>query len=70
MTALIRAKARPFNVAPVFNVMAWSAMIVPWKADVVPNVAEVPTCQKTLVDLAPPLRTTKRPEVVVKVDAI
>ena len=58
VTAAIRASALPFSVAPVFSVMAWSAMIVPWKADVVPRVAEVPTCQKTLLDLALPLRMT------------
>jgi len=43
---------------------------VPLNTDVVPSVAELPTCQKTLVDLAPPLRITFRPEVVVSVDAI
>jgi hypothetical protein len=30
-------------------------MMVPSNADVVPSVAELPTCQKTFVDLAPPL---------------
>ncbi len=45
-------------------------MIVPLNTDVVPRVAELPTCQNTFVDLAPPLRTTARPDVVVSVDAI
>ena len=38
--------------------------------DVVPSVAELPTCQKMLAALAPPLRMTWRPVVVVRVEAI
>src|SRR5659263_729053 len=45
-------------------------MMLPWKDEVVPSVAEVPTCQKTLLAKAPPLRMTWRPAVVVSVDAI
>ena len=45
VTAAIRARTRPFSVAPVTSVIAWSAMIVPWKEDVSPSVAEVPSCQ-------------------------
>jgi len=70
VTAAIRANTLPLRVAPVSIVIAWSAMTVPWKADVEPSVADVPTCQKTLVDLAAPLRITCRPEVVVNVEAI
>jgi hypothetical protein len=44
-------------------------MIVPTKTEVVPIVAELPTCQKTLDALAPPDRMTCRPDVVVSVDA-
>lgn len=70
VTAPIRASARPFSVAPVFSVMDWSARIEPMKLDVVPIVAELPTCQKMFEALAPPLRITLRPEVVVSVEAI
>ena len=70
VTAATRAKARPSSVAPVASVMDWSAMIVPLNTEVVPKVAELPTCQKMFEALAPPLRMTCRPEVVVKVDAI
>ena len=43
-------------------------MIVPWKVVVVSRVAEVPTCQVTLADLAPLARITRRPAVAVNVD--
>lgn len=46
------------------------AITVPFITDVVPNVAELPTCQKILDASAPPARITLRPEVVVKVVAI
>src|SRR3954469_9577695 len=46
------------------------AITVPLKTEVVPNVAELPTCQKMFDADAPPLRITLRPEVVVSVDAI
>src|SRR6187549_888225 len=45
-------------------------MTVPTKTDVEPKVADVPTCQKTLAALAPFVRKTWRPDVVVNVDAI
>lgn len=61
-TAAIRASARPLRVAPVFSVIAWSAMIVPANAELVPKVAELATCQKTLEALAPPLKITLVPE--------
>jgi hypothetical protein len=48
VTAPPRAKARPSTFAPVSSVIDVVAMIVPTKLDVVPNVAELPTCQKTL----------------------
>ena len=69
VTAPIRAKALPFSAAPVLRVIDWFAMIVPLNVEVVPSVAELPTCQKTFVDFAPPLRITDRPDVVVRVDA-
>src|SRR3970282_1762334 len=45
-------------------------MIVPLMLEVVPRVAEVPTCQKMFETWAPPARITWRPAVVVNVDAI
>jgi len=58
VTAAVNASARPWSVAPVFSEIAWLARMVPWKAEVVPSVAEVPTCQNTFFALAPPLRMT------------
>jgi hypothetical protein len=45
-------------------------MIAPTKTEFVPSVAELPTCQKTLEAVAPPVRITWRPAVVVRLDAI
>src|SRR5688572_19817445 len=64
------ASALPVSFAPVLNVIDCIAMMVPLKTEVVPNVAEVPTCQKMLAADAPPLRKTLRPDVVVNEDAI
>ena len=66
----VLASALPSSVAPVSNVMDCIAITVPLKTEVVPKVAELPTCQKILVARAPPLRITLRPDVVVSVDAI
>jgi hypothetical protein len=44
-------------------------MIVPSKVELVPSVAELPTCQKTFAACVPFVRITRRPEVVVRVDA-
>jgi len=70
VTAPVLARARPSSVAPVLKVMDCMARTVPLKDDVVPNVAELPTCQKILEASAPPLKMTLRPEVVVSVVAI
>jgi hypothetical protein len=48
VTAAVRASARPTTWTPVVTVTDARAMIVPSKLDVVPSVAELPTCQKTL----------------------
>ncbi len=45
VTAPIRVNALPSSVAPVFKVMDWSAKMFPLKTEVVPKVAELPTCQ-------------------------
>jgi hypothetical protein len=42
----------------VFTVTEAWAMMVPLKMVLVPRVAEVPTCQKTLEAWAPPMRFT------------
>src|SRR5580765_5576457 len=68
--AAVRANSRPSTDAPVVTVMEAKARMFPANTEVVPRVAELPTCQKTLAALAPPLRITWRPEVVVSVDAI
>src|SRR4051794_24946151 len=45
VTAPMRAKARPSSVAPVWSAIDWSARIFPFMTEVVPMVAELPTCQ-------------------------
>ena len=54
----------------MFNVIDDWAKIVPWRTEVVPSVAELPTCQKMFLSWQPPLRTTWRPDVVVSEEAI
>jgi len=56
VTAPVRASALPFNIAPVPTVMDAWAMIVPWKVEPEPRVAELPTCQNTSWATAPPVR--------------
>src|SRR5688572_8101363 len=68
--APVLANALPSSVAPVLSVIDCIAITVPLKTEVVPNVAELPTCQKMLEANAPPLKITLRPDVVVSVDAI
>lgn len=75
VTAPFRANSRPSKtVAPVFAVMDDRARMFPSKAVPVPSVAELPTCQKTLmpgVELLPSLVvTTELPDAVVRVDPI
>lgn len=70
VTDPVLANTLPSTVAPVFNVMDCMASTVPLNTLVVPNVAELPTCQKMLDAKAPPLRITLRPDVVVSVVAI
>ena len=48
VTAPFRASALPFSVAPVVSVMSESASMLPLKVELVPSVAELPTCQKML----------------------
>jgi hypothetical protein len=53
VTAPFSASAWPTMVAPVFSVMDINAKMFPSKAVLVPSVAELPTCQKTLPGWAP-----------------
>jgi hypothetical protein len=60
------ARSLPWTVAPVMRVMLVSAKTFPTKLVVVPSVAELPTCQKTLQGLAPLISTTDDPLAVVR----
>ena len=68
VTAPLRASARPMMVSPVCTVIEVRARMVPWKAEPVPSVAELPTCQKTLQAWAPLVRTTELAESVMSVE--
>ena len=68
--APVWTRTRPLTWAPVFRVADVNARIVPLNDVVVPNVAEEPTCQKTLHDWAPPARATELPVAVVSVDPL
>src|SRR5688572_19985128 len=70
VTAAVRANSRPSTIAPVVTVMEAKARMFPLNTEPVPIVAELPTCQKTLAALAPPLRITWRPDVVTRVEPI
>lgn len=45
-TPPVLASARPVSDAPVLKVMDCIAITVPLNTEVVPKVAELPTCQK------------------------
>src|ERR1700676_634238 len=68
-TAPVRSSALPLRFAPVVRVTdAWAKM-VPSKIVLVPRVAELPICQYTCSDRAPPDRMTwLLPAAVVRVD--
>src|SRR4051812_45397521 len=55
VTAPFRANSLPSTVAPVVAVIEVKARMVPFMTEVVTRVAELPTCQKMLAALAPPL---------------
>jgi hypothetical protein len=69
VTSPVRARARPLRWDPESMVTDAYARIVPCTVEVVPIVAELPTCQKTFPACAPFERMTARPEVVVSADA-
>jgi len=69
VTAPFRASALPFKVAPVVNVMSVSARMLPLNVELVPSVAELPTCQKMLCDEALPASTIELLLMVVSEEA-
>ena len=70
VTAPFCASALPFSVAPVVTVTDVSAKMLPLNVELVPRVAELPTCQKMLRDCAPPARTIELLGSVVSPEAI
>jgi hypothetical protein len=71
VTAPVRASALPFSVAPVVSVTDAFAIMFPANVVLVPSVAELPTCQNTFLDRAPPdMVTWLLPAAVVRVDTI
>lgn len=69
VTAPLRASKRPSMTAPVVAVIDVRAKILPRRVELVPNVAEDPTCQKTLQDRALPVSTILLAEAVIRVEA-
>lgn len=70
VTAPLRARTRPFTVAPVVRVIEVRAKIFPLKAEPVPRVAELPTCQKMLQAWAPLTSATTLLLAVIRVEAV
>jgi hypothetical protein len=68
VTAPFRASARPAMVSPVSTEIDVRARTLPAKAELVPRVAELPTCQNTLQAWAPPVRVTLLAESVMSVE--
>ena len=68
VTAPLRASSRPTTVAPVVAVMLSRASTEPWKVELVPRVAELPTWKKTLQACAPLVSTIELPVPVVRVE--
>lgn len=69
VTAPLRARRRPWKVAPVVAVIEVSARTLPTNRVPVPKVAELPICQTILQACAPLTRRTLLLEAVVGVDA-
>ncbi len=53
VTAPLLARSRPFTVTVSLTLIDWSARMVPTNDELVPSVAELPTCQNTLHGWAP-----------------
>src|SRR4029077_748452 len=58
VTAPLSATSLPSTDAPVVAVIDDEAIIVPSKTELVPSVAELPTCQNTFDAVAPLAKTT------------
>jgi hypothetical protein len=69
-TAPFRANARPVSPAPVFRVMLVSARMFPRNVELVPSVAELPTCQNTLQRDVGPLLIMRTDEPLAVVSAL
>lgn len=69
VTAPFRANSCPLKLAPVVAVMEVRASTDPAKEELVPKVADEPTCQKTLQAWASPIKTTELAPAVISVDA-
>jgi len=67
VTAAVSANRPAWHETPELAVMDASAMMVPTNEVLVPRVAELPTCQKTLQAWAPLIRTTEAAVAVVDV---
>ena len=68
VTAPFLARSLPLTVEPPSSVIEVRARMVPVKEVVVPSVAELPTCQKTLQAWAPPVRVIVASVAVVRVE--
>ena len=68
VTSPLRASARPAMVTPLFTVIDVRARMVPVKSELVPRVAELPTCQNTLQAWAPSVRMTLLAESVTSLE--
>ena len=67
VTAAVEASRRPVTVAPVCAVTEARASTVPTKVELVPRVAELPTCQKTLQEACGVVNLTTLREPVIRV---
>jgi hypothetical protein len=67
VTSPLRASSRPSMVTPVVAAIDVRARMVPTKVELVPSVAELPTCQNTLQALAPLIKATTLDEAVINV---
>lgn len=67
VTAAPRAYSPPLTETPVVTLIAVVASMLPLKIVLVPRVAELPTCQKTLQALAPLMSMTEEADAVVMV---
>src|SRR4051794_15100230 len=70
VTAPLRANALPLVFAPVVSVMLVRARMSPTNDVPVPSVAELPTCQYTLLQLLPPLLITVTEELLAVVSVL